>query len=80
MKWGLYDPMDRCWYGDVDGPKLYDDEGLARIAATVLFFRFEQKRRVEVREYDGTGTKLRDEVTAPVDALTALKRAEGEDV
>lgn len=36
MKFGIYDTKDKSWIGDESGPKLFDDELLAKVGRQVI--------------------------------------------
>jgi hypothetical protein len=84
--WGLYDTRDHCWIGDDAGPFQYEDSvenGLdmsgelkAKCASAVLDARMGTLGRYRAREYDGSGTKLKDAFTPPRTATDALERLE----
>lgn len=78
MKWGVYDTRDNVWMGDDSGPKLFNDQLLARCAAQILDMRLRQAPgRTKAREYTTPATQLRDSITPPMTTLQALKKFEG---
>lgn len=77
MKYGVYDTDDHCWIGTDQGPATFDDESLAMIAAQVTEVQLRWTLgRLRARPYDGTGTKVRDELTTALTPEQALKRIE----
>ncbi|MBV8831251.1 MAG: hypothetical protein JO108_18715 [Acidobacteriaceae bacterium] len=68
MSFGIYDKQDCCWLGNDAGPIVHDERWLALAALTVVCEQTDlHPSRLEVREYDGTGTRLKDEL--PTDAI-----------
>lgn len=81
-QWGIFDVKDSCWIGNDDGPRLYDDHMLARIAAQVSecqFYGTDLGCRHEARVYPGGPMRLRDQVEAKLTPVAALRRIEGAD-
>jgi hypothetical protein len=79
QQWGLLDTQDNLWMGDDEGPKLWDDRTLARVAEHVLSIQLGWPYgRLRVEPYESHG-KQRDEVRTLMDTLTALRIAEGEE-
>lgn len=77
LKYGLLDTYDHVWMGGDDGPKLFDQEILARIAAQVLDVQLGQEPgRTKATLYTENAWKLKDEVTPKMTPLTALKLIE----
>lgn len=86
MKWGIYDSRDQCWLGDDNGPKLFDDadpalkgnaEPIAKVAAQGAAMQLRRDpREIRAKEYDGTGTKLKDQVEPKMSMEEALRRME----
>ena len=78
MKYGIFDTQDKCWIGDDRGPKQYDEEIIARVAAQVYDTMMRNAPgRTRAKEYDGSANKLKDEVKpamTPVQALDRLER------
>lgn len=75
--YGLLDTKDNVWLGHDGGPQVYEDYGLARIAARVPEKRLGyDPGRVQAKSYDPAPKKLRDEVTPKITAEEALKRLE----
>lgn len=62
-RWALWDTQDNLWIGNDTGPLRYDDEILGRLAAEVAsgILGWEPVR-ITVKEYDGSATKIRDDV------------------
>jgi hypothetical protein len=81
--YALYDPTGKCWLGNDDGVRTFDNWDDARIAAAIAT---EQLGRTKLRElirpahYDGRANKLKDEVPTkmtPVAALQLLEAGKG---
>lgn len=76
-KFGIYDTADGTWLGDDSGPRLFDDEALAKIAARVLDVQMNQMPGTCVaREYDPAPKRLRESVDTKMSTLDALKALE----
>ena len=79
-RWGLYDTEDNCWMGDNEtytGPKLFEEYGLARIAAQVMDVQLRQQPgRTKATEFIEQPLRLRDKVNTKMDSLEALKGIE----
>lgn len=76
-KYGLYDTVDRCWFGDDKGPILHDNELLARAAAQILDVRLRNAPgRTRATLYDGGANVIKDEVSPTISAAEALRRIE----
>lgn len=92
MRYGIWDPIDQCWLGDGTGPKTFgagdvvgedrelDDDGaraIARVSAEIACVQLGWPRnRCQVREYDGSGTKLKDELPAKDTTENVLRKLE----
>jgi hypothetical protein len=77
MKWGVLDTQDNVWLGDETGPKTFDDEILARVAAQVTDVQMGwAPGRCRAREYHGDATQLRDTVKTKMTPHAALKAIE----
>lgn len=77
MKWGLADIEDGLWIGNDDGPLTYDDELLARAAATIVTVQMGWRfGRVQATEFKSAGPK-RDELPTKMGVLDAIRLAEG---
>lgn len=76
MEYGILDTQDNCWMGDNDagdGPRLFDDEAIARVAAQVMDVQLGWKTgRCRAKEFNADSLRLRDKVDAKMDGLTAL--------
>ena len=74
MKWGVLDTKDNLWMGDTTGPKLFDDELIARVAAQLVDVRLRQQPgRTRARAYMEPATRMVDEKTPCMTTLEALK-------
>lgn len=80
MAWGIFDTQDDLWIGDDNGPRVFEEEFIAKVAAQVvsdqvlgtdLVDRF-QAREIEDREW-----RKRDEITVKRTTLESLQRIEG---
>jgi hypothetical protein len=75
--WGLFDTADNCWMGDLSGPTVYRDGDIAAIGGSLLAHELDlPSGRLEVRRYDGSGNKLKDEVAKKQSAKGLLARLE----
>jgi hypothetical protein len=75
--WGISDTVDNCWMGDLEGPTVYLDADVAAIGGSMLAHRLELPfGRLEVRQYDGSGIQLKDEVSAKRSGKGYLARLE----
>lgn len=75
--WGILDTKDNTWMGNENGPLLYDEEILAKLAARVLETRLRWfAGRIRAKVYPGGPKQLKDKLTPKIDAVTALKRLE----
>jgi len=77
MQYGLYDTEDGIWFGDDDGPRMYDDYTLARVAAEMVDMQLGQEAgRTRAKEYYAAPMRLRDTVAVELSPLEAYKRLE----
>ncbi len=75
--WGIYDTQDDSWLGDEQGPKLFEDEVLAKVSAQVTSAQLGgNPTRCRAREYDGSGTRYKGEHKTLRSAHEALKGIE----
>lgn len=72
MNWGIFDTRDKCWLGDANGPKSYQDELMARAAATIVNQQFRTLIRFRPRLLPKDKFRIKDEIEAPVTAEEAL--------
>lgn len=76
-KWGLYDTKDKCWLGDNDGPKLYDDEKLATIACRVIDVQTKRPAgRTRARIFDEEFLQKKDDIEVFRSGEEAIERLE----
>jgi hypothetical protein len=76
-QWGIYDTQENIWYGDETGPKLFDDENVAKVAAMVMDVRLKQRPgRTRQREYREANPRLRDSVETRMTTEEALEHIE----
>lgn len=77
-KWGIFDTKDCLWLGDDIGPKLFDDEMLAKIAAEMADVQLRQNTgRCRARAFIPAGhMSVRDELPVKLEPLRALKLLE----
>jgi hypothetical protein len=73
MKFGILDTVDDLWMGDDNGPKLFDEEDLAKIAARIVDVRMgHPPGRYRALEFTQTEVRRRDAVDTKMDTLEAL--------
>lgn len=80
LVWGIYDKADNCWIGNDDGPRLFDDHIIARMAAQVIecaVYGTDLGCKYEARIYPKAPVRLRDKVDLKLTPLKALERIEG---
>lgn len=76
-EWGLWDTEDSVWMGNDDGPVVFADYGIARIAAQVIDVQLGQVlARTQAKEYQHGPKRLRDTVDAKMSPLQALNAIE----
>jgi hypothetical protein len=79
LAWGLVDTHEKnlVWMGDKTGPFLYNDEGIAKIAARIIDVQLGQPAgQLVARLYDGSGTKWKDEKPVHMSPELALQKLE----
>lgn len=76
MKHALYDTEGEAWIGNDVGPLTYEDQLVARAAATVLNEMFGTVARFSAREYDEKPKRVKDSITAPISAQEAIAQLE----
>lgn len=77
MKFGLLDTHDNVWMGDNKGPKLFDDEELAQVAARIVDVQLRQiAGRTKAMPYIEEANIKRDKVPVLLSPEEALKRLE----
>ena len=78
--WGVWDTQDQCWLGTNaagTGPKVFDYLDVARVAAQLVGVQMGwPPKRTEARRYDGSGTKLKDELAMKMGTREALKKVQ----
>lgn len=75
--YGIYDTKDNCWIGDDKGPRLFEVEIIAKVAAQVMEDQVGVgPGRYRAVEYSGGEPRLRDEVPVKRTAEEALRRIE----
>ena len=76
-KWGVYDTETGTWMGNDDGPVIYTDFMMARVAAQMIDVQLGQRPgRTEAREYQEGPKRLRETVKTrmtPEEALAAME-------
>lgn len=81
MKYGLWDVKDKCWLGNganSKGPNLYDDERLARAAATVASRMLKVPLgRIRALPFTGESLTFKDQVQAEMSAEEAIASLKG---
>lgn len=82
LRFSVYDVKARCWMGSNDegtGPRLYDNEILARLACDVFYTTLGMTgiSPFVVKAYDGSGIKKKDEVSLVMSVPDALRKMEG---
>jgi hypothetical protein len=80
MKYGLYDNQGKCWLGNEDGPKTFDDFMLARVAAQIVEDQITGSDlgcRIEAKELPEDSWKFKDTVSLKHSTLESLQRIEG---
>jgi hypothetical protein len=71
--WGLFDTEDKVWLGDDNGPLLFDEEILARVAAELSDVMIGQEPgRTAAKVFDGGALRLRDHRSIRMSAEAAL--------
>lgn len=77
MKYGIYDTVDECWLGDDNGPKLFEDEVVAQVAAQATGVQLGYApTRIQHKEFIPASLHLRDQVDAKMTMLEALQGIE----
>jgi hypothetical protein len=84
MKYGLWDTKDKCWLGNGSenkGPNLYDDEQLARAAATVAsrMLKLPLGRIRALPFKDAENLVYKDQVEAELSCEEAIASLEGKE-
>jgi hypothetical protein len=77
--WGIVDTHEdhNVWMGTPKGPFLYNDEMVAKIAARTIDVQLCQSAgQSRAKEYDGSGTKHKDDKKVFIRAEEALRRLE----
>jgi len=75
--YGLYDTTDNCWMGNSEGPLLYEDEMLAKVAARTLDVQLKQAAgRTRAIPYTEESVVLKDEKETFMSPEEALRRLE----
>lgn len=76
-KWGVYDATERIWIGDDHGPKLYDEQWQAKVAARVFDAQLgNTPGQCREKEFIRQKLRLRDTVDIKMSALKAIKGLE----
>jgi hypothetical protein len=76
-KWGILDTEDNVWIGNDAGPLLYDNQGLAFVAARMSDVQLGyQPGRCRAAEFIPQPVRLRDTVKAKCSPLKALEDLE----
>lgn len=84
--YGLYDTVDRCWIGDLKGPRLFSrkDYALGKVAEAVANEAMGYARvgidvayRIHLRRFRGGRLVFKDEQALQVSPTEALERIEG---
>jgi hypothetical protein len=78
-RWGVYDKTEDVWIGNDDGPVVYDNLMVARMAAQVTecaLYGSDLGGRHEARVYPGGPKRLRDVVKNKMTPEQALARIE----
>lgn len=76
-KWGMYDTVDKSWFGDLDGPKLLDDFMHARVAAQMFDMQTGQTPgRTVAKEFIPGEVRLKGPAESRMEPETALQRLE----
>lgn len=77
--WGIYDFEAKAWLGGNEGPKTFEDETLAKIAAQIFAGQLMLPvTRIRAKEYDPAPMRLRDSVDIKMSTAEALKKIEQE--
>jgi hypothetical protein len=74
---GLWDARGRCWLGDDHGPKLFEDQELARAAATVASEQLGYT--IRAIPFDGKNLRYKDKVPCRMGTLAAIQKIEARD-
>jgi hypothetical protein len=74
MKYGILDTIDNLWLGTEEGPELYEEQWLAKIAAMIAAKRTNVSlTRYRAMPFDESqSVRLKDEISTDKDSLTAL--------
>jgi hypothetical protein len=75
--YGLYDTNDHCWMGNDEGPLLYEDEMLAKVAARMVDVQLKQAPgRTRAVPYNEESVVHKDEKETAMGPEEALRRLE----
>lgn len=78
-RFGVYDTKDNCWLGDENGPKVFENYLVARVASQVYAmqsFGTDLVCRYKAMPIPEGINKKKDEVPTKMDTLQALTRLE----
>lgn len=81
MQWGILDTRDNLWLGDDNGPRMFDNEMLARCAAQIWedqVLGTDLGGVFQVREIHDREWRIRDELEVKRTGLESLRRIEGD--
>ena len=74
---GLNDTKDNLWMGNDEGPLLYEDEEVAKVAAQIVDRSLHQVMgRTRALPYMGQAVRLRDQIPVLTDPVAALGQLE----
>jgi hypothetical protein len=77
MKYGVYDTKDNCWIGDSKGPKLFENENLAMVAARIVDVQLRNTPgRCKALPFGEEPVFKKDELKTHMTAEAALQRLE----
>lgn len=78
IQYGIFDTKDGLWLGDEDGPVLFEDSQLARVASMVADMRlYNPLGRHQATVWIPAEMHLRDRIAVRTTALAAIRRLEG---
>lgn len=76
-KWGLLDTKDNVWLGNGEGPNLYGEPIMAKLAAqTASKMLGEDPLRVKVALFEEKNLRKKDTIKAKMTGAQAIKRFE----
>jgi hypothetical protein len=78
MKFGVFDTVDELWIGDENGPKLFEFEDLAKLAAMIVDKRLKQPLgRSRALPFDEKqSVHYKDTVNTVMDSKQAIEELE----